>query len=107
MPSSRKDVMSEQFALFPGMLDGLPRREKTRWEELQEMNALSRERGALLPTGLAAEVLDVSRQRLYQLLDAGRIESFEFFGRKWVPEGDLLAWAKSDRTPGRRYTQKK
>lgn len=98
--------MAEQFALFPEMLRGLPRKEKSKWEQLREMQEITRERGALLPTGLAAEVLDLSRQRLFQLLEAGRISQHEFFGRKWVTEKDLLDFAKSERKPGRPWPKK-
>lgn len=95
-----------QFELFPEMLKGLPKREKTRWEQLREMQALTREKGALLPQIMAAEVLDVSKQRVSQLVQDGRLPVHDFFGRKWVCELDLLTFAKGDRSPGRRYGKK-
>lgn len=95
-----------QFELFPEMLKGLPKREKTRWEELREMQELTREKGALLPRGTAAEILDVSRQRVDELIKAGRIELFKFLGKSWVCESDLLRFAKSERTCAVRYGKK-
>lgn len=104
LPRSARNM--EQFALFPEMLEGLPVREKTRWEQLQEMNGISRERGAMLPMATAAEVLDVSKQRVHQLVLEGRLQAFEFLGRKWVCESDMLEFARGVRTPGRPITKK-
>jgi excisionase family DNA binding protein len=89
--------MKQQFELFPEIV-GLKKPSRV---QVGEMYEIVKERGGLLPTGEAAKMLKVSRQRLFELIGEGRIEALNFLGRKWVCEDDLLKFANSSRSPGR------
>jgi hypothetical protein len=93
-------MMTEQFTLFPEIK--IPKRERTKWDELCEMQAVVGEHGALVPPASAAEVLDVSKQRVDQLINKGALRAFEFFGKRWVCQSDLKGYVETGRKSGRR-----
>lgn len=69
------------------------------WERYRE--ALLK-RDGLFPPYLAAFQLGVSRQRVYQMFDAGILERLEFFGHSFVPGDEidvLIAMEKERRDP--------
>lgn len=91
-----------QLSMFPELLkEELNRHERTRWNELTDMAALSEDVGELVPIAVAGMVLDVSSTRVSQLIGDGRFRSWEFFGRPWVCQQDLAAYVKSERKEGR------
>jgi excisionase family DNA binding protein len=47
------------------------------------------EHGLIMP-GTAAKLLGVSRSRVYQLLEAGKLVEFEHFGHKWLSCSQLM-----------------
>jgi hypothetical protein len=90
---------------------GLPvqtKREESRftklWKYFQEVRDVVKEKGALLPPVYAADLLGISRQRVHQLVNDGRLESVELRGVRYVTEASLLAWAKSEHSSGDRLT---
>lgn len=89
---------------FP-FVQELPKREKSKlanlWEALKEANAATREHGALVPTGFAAELLGVSRTRVDQLLEAGKLTAVVVHKTRFVSENSLVAWAKAEHITGR------
>ena len=91
----------QEPVLFPELYEQLDKRERSRAEELAEMTRAAIRHGALIPPSLAAEVLDVSKQRAYELIEKGRLRRFDFFGKTWVCESDVLEFAASDRKAGR------
>ena len=78
-----------------------PKRVKTKWEELAEMAEKSAEVGGLIQPSLAAKLLDFSRQRAYEMIETGRLQSWEFFGHRYVSAREVHAYMESDRKPGR------
>lgn len=105
--STLAEMFEAQATEFPFMAE-LPKREKSRvgkaLEAMREMSELQKRVGALVPAALAAKILNVSRQRFYQLVDAGTLKTVQFHGHHYITESDLVEFANSDRTPGRRKT---
>lgn len=56
--------------------------------------------GALVPVAFACDALKVSRQRVYQLIDAGQLVAIEINGRKWVPAAAVELLLTEDRKSG-------
>lgn len=90
-------------AEFP-FVGELPKREKTRRmklvEAIEQLEARTREKGPVIPQSLAAEILGVSRARICQLVDAGRIESFLLNGTRFLFAKSFLEFCKEDRPTG-------
>lgn len=61
------------------------------------------EAGPLIGRLDAARVLGISRQRVMQLVQAGRLQLWEFFDDKYVSLPAVLAFRKLERGPGTRY----
>ena len=95
------DATADQFILFPELYADLPRSERSKWKQLKEMMDISQENGQLIPQNLAAVVLDVSNQRISDLINNQTLRCWEFLGKKFVCEKDLLAYATSERKAGR------
>ena len=76
------------------------KRVKNKWEELAEMADKSEEVGGLIPPALAASLLDVSRQRVHNMIERGRINSWMFFGDRYVSAAEVHAFMASERKPG-------
>lgn len=91
---------AEQFTLFE-IPATTPKRVRTKWEELQEMAAASENHGGFIPVPVAAELLNLSRQRVYALVEQGRIPVFHFFGKTYVAINDVSEFLKLDRKNGR------
>jgi hypothetical protein len=56
----------------------------------------------LLHAAQAAIVLDVSNQRILQLVDSGALRHWEFFGRKYVSARELVSRRSADVKKGGR-----
>lgn len=90
-------VTAEQYTLFD-IPATEPKRVRTKWDELKEMLSVEQD---LVPHWVAPILLDVSRQRVNELMSAGRIRTYEFFGRSFVPVEDLVSYINSERKAGR------
>jgi hypothetical protein len=66
----------------------------------QFMELSSREKGLLLPAQ-AAIVLGVSNQRVLQLVEAGKFQSWEFFGKSYVSAREIEQRRSADVKSGR------
>jgi hypothetical protein len=66
----------------------------------QFMELSSREKGLLLPAQ-AAIVLGVSNQRVLQLVQAGKFQAWEFFGKSYVSAREIEERRASDVKSGR------
>ncbi len=64
------------------------------------MKVSQREDGLLHPAQ-AALVLDVCKQRVLQLIDAGTLRHWDFFGRKYLSARELVARRAADVKTGR------
>jgi hypothetical protein len=89
---------------FPFVAE-LPKREKSRlakiWEAFQEVKAIQATEGCLIPDSVAATLLEVSRVRVEQLCDDGKLKRVMWHGRRFVTENSLVQHARSERKAGR------
>jgi len=89
---------------FP-FVNGIPKREKSRlgklWEFFEEVQRVTAQRGTLLPFSFAAELVGVSRQRLHQLAEDGRVDFVEIHGRRLVTQSWVESFARQERKSGR------
>jgi hypothetical protein len=95
--------MTEENEL-PGMPPpALPRRGSVAWtvREWRRFRQLCRLHDGLTSPAFAAEVLQLSRQRVGQLIDAGRLRTYTVFDRPFIPCDELAEFAKIDRPEGR------
>ena len=88
---------SEMFPDLPTVK--MPKRVKSRWEELNELCDIVDEHGPIIPCADAARLLDLSRQRIHQLIDQGKLVPVMFGGRAWLAEKQLRAFIELKREP--------
>jgi hypothetical protein len=89
---------------FVGELPRADRRAaKSLWDRFMDFAEHAEDKGALVPPALAAKLLGVSRQRIWQLLDAGKLERLDFEGHAFITERSIVAWAKMERKTGRPF----
>jgi hypothetical protein len=74
---------------------------RSEWKRFQKLAA--QHDGLTYPI-VACALLGVSRQRVYQLMDTGRLVWYEVLGHKMLACDQLEAFASLDRRPGFRYT---
>ena len=102
MLSPMIDVASD----FPFVAD-LPKREKSRvvklWDAFHELAAMHAEHGLPVPRSAAADLLEVSQQRIAQLIAAGKLTVVDFNGHSYVTEKSLKELAKTERKTGRPF----
>jgi hypothetical protein len=97
--------MFEAEALeFPAFAS-LPKREKSKiqkvWDTFQQLSQISKEKGMLMPQTFAAKVLDISKQRVNDLVKNGTLETFDVNGFPFVTEDSVVNYAKTERRSGR------
>jgi len=89
---------------FPFVAE-LPKREKSKvvkvWESFQELARISETEGVLIPVSFAAKVLDVSRQRIDELIAGERMKCYLVNGHRFVSENSVVEYAKGERKAGR------
>lgn len=89
---------------FP-FVSELPKREARRvrsvWDQWEEIKTIIAHRGALVPITFAGKLGGVSKQRVYQLIDAGKLEHVQLGNHGFVTESSLMEWVKSERKTGR------
>lgn len=100
-------VMSEVANVeyeFP-FVAAMPKREKTRvqkvLEHFQTIKEISAKKGLLIPARLAAKMLDVTPQRINELMNNGTLERIEVDGHPFVTEDTVIEFASSERKSGR------
>ncbi len=84
----------------------IPRKGSVAWtlNEVKRFRELSRAHGGLTSPNFAAIALGVSRSRVSQLMQAGRLPSVTVLGRPYILCDDLEAFAAIERTTQTRYT---
>lgn len=91
---------------FP-FVEQLPKSEKGRvrkaWDALVELRAAYKEHGLLVPVRLVPQMLNVSRQRVDQIINAGHLKEVRPAGTRFITEASLKAFADLDRGCGYRY----
>jgi hypothetical protein len=93
---------------FP-FVAALPKREKSRavkrWEALQEYKSLCEKHGALIPQNAAADMLEMTHQRVSQIILDGRLVVIKFYGHNFITHDSLLDFAQTERKPGRPWNK--
>lgn len=97
--------MFEAEALEFAFAPGLTKREKSNVAKavdlVKEFTDLQKRHGALVPAAMVAGVLNLSRERVRQFIDEGRLKAVNFRGSYYVGEDDLREFAKLERKTGR------
>ncbi len=94
-------AMAGQAELFPD----LPAKsgEPSFMDRLKEVYRIVEEKGPLIPVTFAADVLGVSRGRIYQLIEAGTIEAVEVGRYSYVTGDSVKAYNDTERKAGRPF----
>lgn len=96
--------MFEATAHEFSFVNELPKREKSRWaklwEQFQRASDSAAQHGIILPQAAAAQLLGVSRQRVFQLVEEGRLQTVELAGCRYVTESSIRAFAEAERRSG-------
>jgi hypothetical protein len=89
---------------FP-FVNTIPKREKSRlrkaWDLFQELAAATEQHGPMCPASLAKKILDVSQQRVAQLMETGQLVSVSVAGHNYITKESLIAYCNSERKAGR------
>jgi len=93
-------AIAEQFSLFD-IPASEPKRVRTKWQELKEMREQADEHGGLVPPLVAACLLDVSKQRVNDMINSGILHRYEWFGKPFISVKEVAAYVNSERRTGR------
>jgi hypothetical protein len=89
---------------FP-FVETLPKRKQSKlaglWAHLSEVKRIMNEKGVVLPQHMVAGLLGLSKTRIGQLIDDGRLDSVAIHGMRYVTENSVVAFAKEERKNGR------
>lgn len=85
---------------------GFPRAEQKK-SRLSSFLAVMREHGPVVPQTMAAEFLDVSRQRVHQFISEGRLVTVTVNGQRFIPVAALEFFVTEERKNGRPFKQPK
>jgi hypothetical protein len=89
---------------FP-FVASLPKREKSKlakaWDTFRALSKIAETEGLPIPQLYAAKVLGISRQRVYALVEEGRLKVVIVNGERFVTENSVIEYAKSERKAGR------
>jgi hypothetical protein len=89
---------------FPFVAE-MPKREKSKWRKVldafQEIQAITKVEGTLIPQVFAAQVLDLSTARIAQLCNEGRLRVVQVGKSRFVTERSVVDWAKAEHKTGR------
>jgi hypothetical protein len=86
-----------QPELFGGMFQRVDRKRSVR-ERMRELTDLY---GPMYPQSLLPWVLDLSKQRVSQFVQEGRLPAFEVAGHNYIPQRDVEAFCEEERVNGR------
>ena len=92
-------VQSEMFPDLPSVK--MPKRVRNYWEELNELADLVDKHGPLIPLAMAGDLLDISRQRVWQLAQEGMLQTVDFRGKAWVGSNTIREFVEMERKAGR------
>ena len=89
---------------FP-FVETLPKREKTKlatlWDRFQEIRELTEREGPLVPVRMGSELMGVSRQRVDELIERGRLRVHGMNGHRMLFCADIIEYANAERKSGR------
>ncbi len=93
------ELTIEQAEMFPSIAASTPRKRSP----LREMVDAISVHGPLLPQAFMHIALDVSRQRIDQLIQDGKLATIELSGKKFVPLAALDVYLSGERKVGRPF----
>lgn len=67
------------------------------WEKVRRLQAANLEEGGLLPVMVAARALNVTRSRIDQLVEAGKLRRFEIEGHVFISGRSVAEYAWDER----------
>lgn len=98
------EMFEAQTMDFPFVAE-MPKRERSKvetlWDRFHRLKAITDEKGMLLPVVFCAKLLGVSRQRVYALLDEGRMERVDLDGQIFITEESFISWCRAEHKQGR------
>lgn len=71
------------------------------WDELEVIVTIVKENGPPVPMSMCAVALGVSKARVHQLVQAGRLKTIEYGGQRHISRNSLYDFARQERLPGR------
>jgi hypothetical protein len=92
------ELTIEQAEMFPSIAASTPARKRS---PLREMIDAISVHGPLLPQGFMHIALDMSRQRVHQLIADGRIATIHVAGKQFIPLAALDVFLSEERKTGR------
>jgi len=99
--SAMFEVAINEFPFVAEMPRAEKREAKGMWERYKELSSLAQVHGMLMPPWMASKLLDVSQQRVSELMADGRLQRIEWEGRPFVTENSVVDYAKTERKAGR------
>lgn len=97
--------MSEISASEFPFVQALPKRKQSAisrlWDTLTHMQEVNKQEGGLLPVSVAARALNISRSRVDQLVNDGRLRRFEVEGHVYISGRSVAQFAWDERKNGR------
>jgi len=83
----------------------LPKREKGKlaklWDHLAELAEVEQRKGKLIQVSFAADLMSVTRSRVHQLMDVGKLEKVDVNGHPFVTVQSVAAYCETERKAGR------
>jgi len=97
--------MSETATCEFPFVQSMPIRQKSKlarlWDHLATVKRVTDEKGPIVPQHLVSELLNLSKQRIAQILDDGRLEAVEVNGVRYVTVKSVEVFAQMERKTGR------
>jgi hypothetical protein len=95
----KEAVQDTLFPMPPAMLiDGKGMTAVQRWKLYLEQSEVQ---GGLIPQAIVPDVLGLSRQRMYDLIEDGRLKVLQLFGLRFITGPSFEAFVLSERKSGR------
>lgn len=69
-------------------------------KHFSDVREVIKKEGLLITVKMAADIADVSTQRIHELLELGLLKRVEFHGHPFITENSFLTWAESARKSG-------
>jgi hypothetical protein len=91
------ELTIEQAEMFPSIAATKPRKRSP----LRELIDAIQLHGPLIPQGFMHVALDMSRQRVHQLIADGRIATIHVAGKQFIPLAALDVFLSDERKTGR------
>lgn len=95
------DISQAEFDGFPAPVPPAMVAPATPAERIARFQELERKHGGLVPVSMLADVIGVSRGRIFQFKEQSRFTVVEFLGREFTPLREIEDFVSLQRPPGR------